>query len=115
MNTLFDKLAAVARKDDPVTSHEAADRLNATITLSRHRLIVLRHLLIFQPCTAKQMDAYLINLFKGDLPEGIAHKRMIDLVNLGMVKRTNIGLKGERLKEMECSLTDAGIEFLRKR
>jgi len=107
--TQFD-FTAKARSGDPVTSHAAADRLNAAMRLSQQRLYVLRRLQIFQPCTAKVLD-----IIGTRNQQGIAHRRMRELVKMGFVRRVKTDDKGRQLKEMLCYLTDKGEQFLREK
>lgn len=99
-------LQAKARRGDPEQSHAAADRMNATVALSQQRKFVLHHVGVLEPCTAKVIDALLDG-------RGIAHRRMLDLVNMGLVRRVGKDDNGKPLKEMLCYLTPKGEQFLK--
>jgi len=109
---VINELSAKARKDDPVQSHMAADRVNKGGKLPCQRLLVLRYLRRLQPCTAKNID-YLMNLrTHHDKRNNLAHRRMRELETMGLVKRQGKE-NDKKLREMICSLTAAGEKFLR--
>lgn len=114
MKTLFDN-SAKARVADPVQSHMAADRVNEGDNIKSQRTTVLRWLKELQPCAASEIDwkrdhtGWLTN------PKGIAHRRMRELETMGLVERKKKDDNGKNLKEMICSLTDKGEQWLRNR
>ena len=106
MNQLQLDFSAKARKNDPVQSHAATDRMNATVALSQQRKFVLHEVKVREPCTAKVIDGLLDN-------RGIAHRRMRELEKMGLVRREQYDHNGKSLKEMLCYLTPKGEQFLK--
>jgi predicted transcriptional regulator len=97
---------ARARADDPVQSHAAADRRNATSAGKKQGMAVLRSLKLHGDQTAKFLDSVMptanVNW------DGWAHRRMPELVSLGYVRRYGTG------RNLICSITEKGKELLRK-
>jgi len=91
-------LEAAARRDDPIQSYAAADRKNASGTLSYDRWIVLAYIKAHPNQTAKQLDRTFLN--------GKAHRRSADLERLGYITRTKQG------KEMTMLITEKGLSRL---
>ena len=86
---------ARARRTHPVQSHMAAERKNESNTLSADRMKVLVHVYNFPGKTAKQLDLLLC---------GKAHRRALELENLGLITRIKSG------PEMRLRITELGKE-----
>lgn len=102
MNTL-----AKARRDDPTTSHKAADELNKLDRLHYQQLRVLRALKANNGTTAKNLGRIMANTN----PELVTwpHKRMRELESMGFVERF---CHKNDSREMRCFITDKGREAL---
>ena len=94
METLFSQPAR-ARNTDPIQSHIAAERKTKSKTLSSDRLKVLVHVYNYRGKTAKQLDLLL---------GGKAHRRALELENLGLITRVKSG------PEMVLYITEKGKE-----
>jgi len=105
--TLFKKRygpPARARRDDPIQSDMAADRMNSTGQTHYERVRVLKALRLHGRSTAKRLD--IIMPIAEEKWDGWAHRRMKELEDMGLVERTKTG------REMVCSLTKAGRKEL---
>ena len=94
-------LEATARRGDPVQSLAAADRKNASGTLSADRFAVLKAIWWTPDSTAKELDR-IHNL------NGKAHRRSADLERLGYITRTKQG------KEKTMLITEDGVRALKE-
>ena len=94
MKTLFSQPAR-ARTTDPIQSHLAAKRKNESETLGADRLKVLVHVYNYRGKTAKQLDLLL---------RGKAHRRALELENLGLITRVKSG------PELRLYITELGKE-----
>ncbi len=93
--TLFNQ--ATARRDDPIQSHIAADKMNKSYTVLADRIQVLTWIARSPGMTAKQIDVVL---------EGKAHRRAGELETLGLITRDKSG------SEMKLYITEKGQEIL---
>lgn len=105
VKTLFNQ-HATARRDDAVSSHAEADKLNADNhrILNRQLTIVLRAVQLWPGRTAHQLDSPVCSL--GGC-YGWAWRRMSQLVESGYVRREQIGNL-----ELRCYITEAGRKAL---
>ena len=92
--------SAKARRKDPIQSHLAADKKNRSKTLSKDRLMVLMFIASRPGYTAKQLDLRF-------LLQGKAHRRSLELENLGLITRDKSG------SEMTMYVTELGKEKLK--
>jgi predicted transcriptional regulator len=82
----------------------AADRMNRTGQTHYERIRVLKALRLHGRSTAKRLDRVMpvVELTW----DGWAHRRMKELVDMGLVERTKTG------REMVCSLTEEGKKVI---
>ena len=71
-----------ARKSDPITSHEADKRIKKTGKVHMWRLKVLEALIDYPDLTARELS------IASGLPHEMVHKRLPELADRGLVKRT---------------------------
>lgn len=104
---LFQWNEARSRKEHPVSSHLAAERMNANGRkgLNQQQRIVLRALKENNGATAKQLGKVMA---RTDMDRySWPHKRLKELKNLGFVHRE------DGYNEFLCFITDAGAKYLK--
>ena len=94
---------ARARTNHPIQSHLAAERKNESKTLSADRMAVLVDVYNSPGKTAKQLDLLLC---------GKAHRRALELENLGLITRIKLVTKNKPKLEMTMYITEKGKELL---
>jgi len=72
---------ATARRNDPITSHRAADRMNTEDRLTEAEQFTLDAIAEYPGRTAKQLER-----LKNDI-EGVIHRRIATLVRKGKVRK----------------------------